>query len=121
MALDYDMPPRRTTPPTSSIPDELTAFAVYSKGGAQAVWTSYKNDEVDKLVEDAERELDPDKRQEMYNKIQSIHLDDAPFIFLYYPSGRTATHGARQELPHPADRQLPPPGSLAGRRLSDGR
>jgi ABC-type transport system substrate-binding protein len=27
----------------------------------------------------------------MYNKIQSIHLDDAPFIFLYYPSGRTAT------------------------------
>jgi peptide/nickel transport system substrate-binding protein len=72
-------------------PDELTAFAVYSKGGAKAVWTSYKNDEVEKLVEDAERELDPDKRQEMYNKIQSIHLDDAPFIFLYYPSGRTAT------------------------------
>jgi peptide/nickel transport system substrate-binding protein len=72
-------------------PDELTAFAVYSKGGYKAVWTSYKNDEVDKLVEDAEKELDKDKRQEIYNKIQSIHLDDAPFIFLYYPSGATAT------------------------------
>jgi peptide/nickel transport system substrate-binding protein len=72
-------------------PDELTAFAVYSKGGAKAVWTSYKNDEVEKLVEDAERELDKDKRQEMYNKIQALHLDDAPFIFLFYPSGRTAT------------------------------
>ena len=72
-------------------PDELTAFAVYSKGGAKAVWTGYKNDEVEKLVEDAETELDPEKRQEIYNKIQAIHLDDAPFIFLYYPSGRTAT------------------------------
>jgi peptide/nickel transport system substrate-binding protein len=88
--LDYDA--SKTYYTTDIIdPDELTAFAVYSEGGAKAVWTSYKNDEVEKLVEDAERELDPEKRQEMYNKIQSIHLDDAPFIFLYYPSGRTAT------------------------------
>jgi peptide/nickel transport system substrate-binding protein len=72
-------------------PDELTAFAVYSKGGAKAVWTSYKNDEVETLVEQGQTELDPDKRQEIYNKIQALHLDDAPFIFLFYPSGRTAT------------------------------
>ena len=72
-------------------PDELTAFAVYSKGGAQAVWTTYKNDEVETLVEQAQTELDPEKRRELYNQIQAIHLDDAPFLFLYYPSGRTAT------------------------------
>jgi peptide/nickel transport system substrate-binding protein len=72
-------------------PDELTAFAVYSKGGYDAVWTSYKNDEVDKLIEDAQTEIDPAKRQELYNEIQRIHLEDAPFIFLFYPSGRTAT------------------------------
>jgi peptide/nickel transport system substrate-binding protein len=72
-------------------PDELTAFAVASNGGYDAVWTGYKNDEADKLIAQAETELDPAKRQEMYNKIQAIHLDDAPFIFLFYPSGRTAT------------------------------
>jgi peptide/nickel transport system substrate-binding protein len=92
-ALDYDAGKAYYT--TDIIdPDELTAFAVYSKGGAQAVWTGYQNDEVDKLVEDAQTELDPEKRQEIYNQIQAIHLDDAPFIFLFYPSGRTATKAA---------------------------
>lgn len=72
-------------------PDELAAFAVLSDGGTDAVWTSYKNEEVDQLIRDAQVELDPAKRQEMYNKIQALHLDDAPMIFLYYPTGRTAT------------------------------
>lgn len=72
-------------------PDELTAFAVYSNGGSQAVWTGYKNEEVDALIEQAQTETDPDARQELYNEIQAIHLDDAPMIFLFYPTGRTAT------------------------------
>jgi peptide/nickel transport system substrate-binding protein len=75
-------------------PDELTAFAVYSKGGAKAVWTGYQSDEVDGLIEQAQTELDPEARQEIYNEIQRIHLDDAPMIFLFYPSGRTATQAA---------------------------
>ena len=72
-------------------PDELTAFAVLSNGGAKAVWTSYKNEEADKLILEGQIETDPAKRQEIYTKIQQIHLDDAPFIFLFYPTGRTAT------------------------------
>lgn len=71
-------------------PDELASFAVLSDGGVESVGTGYKNDEVDALVKGAQTELDPAKRQEMYNQIQALHLDDAPFIFLFYPTGRTA-------------------------------
>lgn len=79
-------------------PDELTAFAVYSKGGTDAVWTGYQNDEVDAWIEEAQVELDPDKRWELYSKIQAQHADDAPMIFLYYPSGSTATKASIQNF-----------------------
>ena len=79
-------------------PDELTAFAVYSKGGTDAVWTGYQNDEVDAWVEEAQTELDLEKRLELYKKIQAQHADDAPFLFLYYPSGRTGTKAAIQNF-----------------------
>jgi peptide/nickel transport system substrate-binding protein len=79
-------------------PDELTAFAVYSKGGSDAVWTGYKNDEVDALIEAAQTEMDSEKRQELYNQIQAKHAEDAPMIFLYYPSGRTGTKASIQNF-----------------------
>lgn len=72
-------------------PDELTSFAVQSDGGTQSLWTGYKNDEVDKLAHAAQTETDEQKRLEMYSKIQQLSTDDAPFIFLYYPTGRDAT------------------------------
>ncbi len=79
-------------------PDELTAFAVYSKGGADAVWTGYQNDEVDAWVEAAQTEMDVEKRMGIYKQIQAQHADDAPFIFLYYPSGRTGTKASIQNF-----------------------
>lgn len=79
-------------------PDELTAFAVYSKGGTDAVWTGYQNDEVDAWIEEAQVELDSEKREELYKKIQAQHADDAPFLFLYYPSGRTGTRASIQNF-----------------------
>jgi peptide/nickel transport system substrate-binding protein len=72
-------------------PDELTGFAVLSDGGTMAIGTGYKNDAVDALIHQSETELDPAKRQDIYNQIQTMHADDAPFIFLFYPGGRTVT------------------------------
>jgi peptide/nickel transport system substrate-binding protein len=73
-------------------PDELASFAVLSDGGVKAMGTGYVNAEVDALIRQAQIETDPAKRQDLYNQIQSKHLDDAPFIFLFYPGGTTATH-----------------------------
>ena len=71
-------------------PDELASFAVASDGGTLAVGTSYKNDQVDQLIKDSQSNLDPASRQEVYNQIQQIVMDDAHFLYLFYPSGRTA-------------------------------
>lgn len=70
-------------------PDELTTFAVQSDGGTFAIWTYYANPQVDEWCKAAQIELDPDKRMELYSKIQAQQSDDAPMIFLYYPTGNT--------------------------------
>lgn len=72
-------------------PDELTAFAVQSDGGAKAIYTLYKNDQVDALCKEAEIEPDNTKRMAMYSEIQKLHSEDAPMIFLFYPTGGVAT------------------------------
>lgn len=72
-------------------PDELTSFAVQSDGGTLAVWTSYKNDQVDALVKKGQVELDKEKRLQMYKDIQKMVAADAHFIYLYYPGGNTVT------------------------------
>lgn len=79
-------------------PDELATFGVVSDGGALAIGSSYKNEQVDQMVLDSQSELDPEKRQATYNEIQKIVQDDAHFLYLYYPSGRTAVQGAIQNF-----------------------
>jgi peptide/nickel transport system substrate-binding protein len=72
-------------------PDELTSFAVQSDGGTLAVWTQYKNDQVDALIKQGQVELDKEKRLQMYKDIQKMVAADAHFIYLYYPGGNTVT------------------------------
>ena len=73
-------------------PDELASFAVLGEGGSGAMGTQYDNPEVNALILEAQQETDPDARQELYNEIQARHLDDAPYIFLYYPGGSAVSH-----------------------------
>lgn len=43
----------------------------------------YKNDEVDKLLREAEVMTDKEGRTEIYKKVQHIAFDDAPYLFLF--------------------------------------
>jgi len=43
----------------------------------------YSNPEVDELIVKASREVDPEKRKELYKILQEKIVDDAPWIFLY--------------------------------------
>lgn len=72
-------------------PSQLSTFAVLGDDDFKAVWTNYNNEEVNQLIIAAQSETDPEARLEMYHQIQAMHLDDAPFIFLFYPRGRSAT------------------------------
>jgi peptide/nickel transport system substrate-binding protein len=79
-------------------PDELTTFAVQGDGGTFAVWTYYSNPDVDEMCKAAQVELDNAKRMDLYSQIQAQQSDDAPFVFLYYPTGRTALIKAIQNF-----------------------
>ncbi|MBN1871670.1 MAG: peptide-binding protein, partial [Candidatus Omnitrophica bacterium] len=51
---------------------------------------SYKNSEVDRLIEEGRRTFDNDKRAEIYNNIHAIIAEEAPYTFLYFPYARIA-------------------------------
>lgn len=65
-------------------PDQWTSFALDPKGGANAAFTFYDNPTVLALNEQAQREADQIKRQELYNQIQDEAGQDAALIYLYY-------------------------------------
>jgi peptide/nickel transport system substrate-binding protein len=45
--------------------------------------TFYSNPEVDRLIQAAQRELDADKRKELYCQLSKLIWDDAPWVFLW--------------------------------------
>ena len=47
--------------------------------------TRYKNDEVDKLVEEAKRSVDPQKKKEILGKAQEIVWKEAPYVWMHVP------------------------------------
>lgn len=54
-------------------------------------FTGYENQEVLELMAKAKTIVNPEKRLEMYKKIQEIIVDDAPWIFLYHPQSGYAS------------------------------
>ena len=51
---------------------------------SRCYYTQWKNDEAIKLALDAKKEMDENKRKDMYYKIQEIHTKEASFITLFY-------------------------------------
>jgi peptide/nickel transport system substrate-binding protein len=48
-------------------------------------WEGYSNEEVDALIDEAERTLDESRRRRLYRRAYRLIRDDAPWIFLYSP------------------------------------
>lgn len=48
--------------------------------------THYANVKIDKLLEDGRKEQDQEKRKKIYADFQRYLMEDAPAIFLYYPT-----------------------------------
>lgn len=53
-------------------------------------FVSYKNENVDALIEEGRRTFDKAKRIEIYRKIHETIADDAPYTFLYFPYATVA-------------------------------
>jgi peptide/nickel transport system substrate-binding protein len=81
--LNYDMTLTLWTMDISD-PDELATFAVDPKSGAKSFFTTYNNPAVVNAAHEAERTLDTEKRQQLYNTLQTGAAKDAFMAFLYY-------------------------------------
>src|SRR3990170_2216084 len=55
-------------------------------------FVSYKNSEVDELLEKGRRTFDIEKRKKMYHRIHEILAEELPYIFLYVPDATPVVH-----------------------------
>lgn len=65
-------------------PYEIWHSSQYKHG---ANYGGYSNPEADRLIEDARREFEREKRKELYSELQWILHEDQPFTFLFHPAG----------------------------------
>lgn len=63
-------------------PDELVSYAILPETN-QNYHTGWQNQQAIDLANQGRAELDPNKRRQIYYQIQQIHMNDAPFIYLY--------------------------------------
>ncbi|HEX6446197.1 MAG TPA: ABC transporter substrate-binding protein [Streptosporangiales bacterium] len=68
-------------------PDEIARFAGSYTGGVHAVYTWFKDPQMDKLAAQASSETDQAKRKAAYDQMQQIVADKVPFIPLFYAPG----------------------------------
>jgi len=55
-----------------------------SQAGSAGNYARFRNRKFDELVEKAAVEVDPETRMELYRRADSLAVDQAPWVFLYY-------------------------------------
>lgn len=87
-------------------PDPWNFLEVKFHGRMVAAGTNdsrYMNPEVDRLLDTARYELDPQKRLSLYGQAENIIVDDCPHIWHYFPSALDVRHPrVRGPIRHPA-------------------
>lgn len=63
-------------------PDELVSYAILPQS-TQNYHTGWTNQKAIDLANQGRTTLDPAKRKQIYYQIQQIHMDDAPWVYLY--------------------------------------
>ena len=65
-------------------PDPQNFLDVLLHSESQSNHTNYHNSEVDRLLEEARTERDRSRRFELYNQIEQMILDDAPWVWTWF-------------------------------------
>ncbi|KAB0676815.1 ABC transporter substrate-binding protein [Aureimonas leprariae] len=84
-----------------SDPSQITSYFAYSKT-IDALHSGWKNEEVDKLFEASQREIDPGKRAEQYARIQAVYNESGPIVPIYetpYPVALSAKVNGFIQIP----------------------
>lgn len=65
-------------------PDPENFLDLLFHSGSTNNHTNYSNPEVDRLLEEARTERDRDRRFEIYNQVEQMILDDAPWVWTWF-------------------------------------
>ena len=79
LAKDFDM--TMNTTPGYADPDTAFFRALHSTKGQN--WNSWSVPELDALLEDGRRTMDPKKRKEIYDRVQIMILENVPHLWLF--------------------------------------
>lgn len=73
-------------------PDQYDIWHSSKTGPKEFNFISYKNPEVDRLLEAGRRTFDMEKRKRAYYRIQEILAEEQPYVFLYVPYALPIVH-----------------------------
>jgi peptide/nickel transport system substrate-binding protein len=81
--LVYKLGTNDVLDPAMNIP-----FDFWSKdeGGSDSAFSGYRNEEIVKISMEAEAELDPARRTELYKELQRIAMAEMPQFYLFHPT-----------------------------------
>lgn len=66
-------------------PSNFLEVLLHSKNTDTNNNTNYRNPEVDRLLDKAARELDPQRRLRLLQRVEQLAVEDAPWVFLFHP------------------------------------
>ncbi len=73
-------------------PDQYIIWHSSKTGPSEFNFISYRNPEVDLLLERGRRTFAPEERKRYYDRFQEILIEDQPYTFLYYAEALPAVH-----------------------------
>jgi peptide/nickel transport system substrate-binding protein len=73
-------------------PDQYSIWHSSQTREGQYNFVSYKNIEVDRLIELGRHTFDQSKREQIYHKLHSVIFHDLPYVFLYYAEALPVVH-----------------------------
>ncbi|MBI2988376.1 MAG: peptide-binding protein [Deltaproteobacteria bacterium] len=73
-------------------PDPYDIWHSSKTGKKELNFISFKNGEVDELLEKGRRTFDQEKRKEIYFRLQEILAEEQPYTFLYVPEALPIVH-----------------------------
>lgn len=83
-------------------PDQYNIWHSSQQAPGQFNFIGYDNPQVDRLLEQGRRELDPDKRMAIYHQFAQVLYDDSPIVYLYAGYGLPAIHKRVRGIDNPA-------------------
>jgi peptide/nickel transport system substrate-binding protein len=83
-------------------PDQFNIWHSSQQGPGQFNFVGYENPRVDELLELGRRELNNDKREEIYHEFSKLLLEDSPIVYLYAGYGLSAINKRVQGIKNPA-------------------